>query len=213
MIIIAIIPTFLVINYFAFIKSRIYFKNEYDIKVSDSNDLVKKIELVDYSHYLNAPKNNLTTLLECNYIDYETINYINDTIKNDTQFHLFPGYSHSCTYSFYAERFSQIYFTYNNETVFNSTYVNNSLMFSTWSVRFGTYYGRWYINFAKVPYISTEKEKIILTDITFVKMILNYGHIWAPLGGKSLTIDQYIILDNNFEIIAIIVPEIWTGIA
>ena len=208
-------PLIFVANYFIFIKARIFSSIIYDVNNPNFEELINKVETFDYFSNLEfhseyVPVNNQTQGL---WIDEDYINYLNEKINNDIEFHWFPFYSHYFIYSFYAEQQPQIYLTYNNNTILNSTYINNTLIFSTWSSCYGSYYGSWYINFTEVPFVYNENEKITLNDTIIVKQDVEYRHDYGTVGAEHHYIEQYVILDENFEIILIAIPEVFMVVA
>jgi len=204
------IPLILVGNYYLLIKGRIYANITYNVKIPQSEELIDKVESFDYysnlEFHLDYEPTNISQPRGY-WINDEFINYLNETINADTEFHWFPFYSHYFSYSFAAEQVSQIHFTYNDTTIFSSTHTNGTLIFSTWNIAYESYYGIWYINFAEVPLVYKESEKIALTDTILVKMNLYYDHDYGTLGAYTLNMEQYVFLDNDFNIIMVCIPK------
>ncbi|MHA1343703.1 MAG: hypothetical protein ACTSQG_06935 [Promethearchaeota archaeon] len=187
------------IIYFFIIKPNIYYIIDYDIDILQEERIIDKGELFEYQKYLKC----IEDCRELSYVDREFINSWKAIIDNDTGFHLDPGYYHYFIYEFKVREKSKIYLDYDNNTIYNAKYEDNSTIFYNSE-------GIFYLNFTIVPYVS-KKTTISLTNIILIEMSLEYSHkndfcsaIWKEW-------IQYAILDKYFNVILICVSNIMTA--
>jgi len=192
------------------ISTRIYFKINYHSNLSNSDEIIEKVESFDYVSYLKLHEYdgeiyNLSRF-SFQYIDSEYLDYLNQFINRElSSFHLWPFYYNYITYTFNATEVSKLYLTYNNDTIFETTYENNDTIFE--ADKFNGYWmGSWYINFTQIPYVPISQSTIILNDSFLVQMTLS--HRFDITLGESgwITLNQFLILDSNLQIIIVYIP-------
>ena len=190
-----LITSFFLYNYYFIIRPHIYYIIEYDVKVSEESELINNVEQLNYSKYLNCSETGMT---KC-YVD---LNYYKNRINGDTSFHINPNYYHFFEYLFKAENSSEIYLTYNNNSLFSIKNSNNSNLFPV-------YENVLYLNFSIIPYVYNESATLLLKDITIVKIDFTYiysGKEFAVSTGFNIV--QYVILEKNFDVILICISDL-----
>jgi hypothetical protein len=115
---------------------------------------------------------------------------------------VFLKYYHYFIYNFTATQSPLIYLTYNNYSIIDAKYPDNSTLWSQW-------YNIHYLNFSVVPYISNDSAIISLNDVIIVSLSLDYYYYDGD--GMVKFFKQFVILDLNFEVIFIILPYILTA--
>ncbi|MCJ7651804.1 MAG: hypothetical protein MUP85_24645 [Candidatus Lokiarchaeota archaeon] len=217
------ISIILIINNFIVI-SRIYYRVYYEVNLPNSDEIIDKTENFDYLKYLKMhdPYGNTQNLskFNINYIDREFIDFLKGKINRDNkEFHLNPFLSHNFIYIFNATAESKLYFSYNNNTIFNATYENQNAIFivdfddpigiftpngdsPTWFHSIGS----WYINFTQVPYVANQSSTILLNNTILVKMNLIYDYLYGNVGGESYCLKQNVIFNSNLQVIFIYAP-------
>lgn len=181
-----LITSFLLYNYHFIIRLHIYYTLEYDVNVSEESELINKVEQLNYSKYLNCSEIGMT---KC-YVD---LNYYKNRINGDTSFHINPNYYHYFKYLFKADNYSEMYLTYNNNSLFSIPVYENVL----------------YLNFSIIPYVYNESATLLLKDIIIVKLDFTYTY-----SGKEFTyptgfiMDQYVILEKDLDVILICISDL-----
>jgi len=196
------------------ILTRIYYKAYYEGDLSNSDYLVDKVESFDYIKYVkdqgrdqgyNLTKNS------GNYIDRDYIEYLKKKIDDDFwKFHWWPFHTHYFHYTFNATEESQIFFTYNNNSVIAGQYDDSRVIFVAYGYGDNIWEGKSFINFSQVPYVSennydpfTEYSTISLNNTILIKMELYYHYERALFGHKTCRTEQFIALNSNYQIIFI----------
>lgn len=182
------------------VRSRIYYTINYNVELSNKEELITKVENLNYTAYLN-------NYLELNefykrYIDIDYVNSLKSRIENDTYLHWELNYRHFLIYNCYAENHSMLYLTYNNNSIFNVKDHDNSSLIEhyQWDEV------AWYLNFTQIPYVYSENSTIMLEDMIFIEMRIDYGYYCGSLCGLWYFIKQYLLLDQNLDIVLIFIP-------
>jgi hypothetical protein len=184
------------------IRPRIYYRIKYNVELSNKEELINKVENFNYTAYLN----NYFELYEVykRYIDIDFVNFLKSRIENDTYLHWELNYRHYLNYNFRAENHSELYLTYNNNSILDvKDYDNSSLILVE---HYGWDEVAWYLNFTQIPFVYSENSTIMLEDMIFVKMRIDYGYYCGSLCGLWYFIDQYLLLDQNLDILLIFIP-------
>lgn len=184
------------------IRARIYYTIKYNVELSNKEELINKVENFNYTAYLN----NYFELYEVykRYIDLDFVNYLKSRIDNDTYLHWELNYNHYLIYNFRAEKHSKLYLTYNNNSILDVKDHDNSS--SILVEHYGWDEVAWYLNFTQIPFVYSENSTIMLEDMIFVKMRIDYGYYCGNLCGLWYFIDQYLLLDQNLDIVLIFIP-------
>ncbi|KKK45148.1 hypothetical protein LCGC14_0829360 [marine sediment metagenome] len=178
----------LIINNFIII-SRIGYRTHYEVNLPNSEEIIEKTETFDYlkylkMHKLNGEVQNLSKF-NANYIDREFIDFLKRKINREiNSFHWWPFTYFSIIYSFSATEELTLYFSYNNNTIFNATYENQNAIFTVPPPYVYDFIGSWYINFTQVPHVVNQSSTIMLNNTIFIKMILKYDHTYGNVGGE-----------------------------
>jgi hypothetical protein len=186
------------------ISTRIYFKINYSSNLSNSDEIVERVESFDYISYLKLYEydgeiHNLSRF-SFQYIDSEYLDYLNQYINREiSSFHLWPFYHNNITYTFNAIEVSKLYLTYNNNTIFEATYENNDTIFEVDKFN-GNWIGCWYINFTQIPFVSNAQSTILLNDSFLVQMMLSHRYDISLGESGLITLNQFLILDSNLQI-------------
>jgi len=192
------------------ILTRIYYKTYYEGDLQNFDYLVDKFESFDYIKYVkdqardqeyNLTKNSGT------YIDRDYIEYLKEKIDDDFwKFHWWPFHTHYFHYTFNATEESQIFFTYNNNSVIAGQYHDSRVIFLAYGYGDNIWEGKSFINFSQVPYVSdydpfTESSTISLNNTILIKMELYYHYVRAAFGHKTCRTEQFIVVNSNYQII------------
>lgn len=196
---------FPILNNLIVIRSRIYCIINYDVQGSDREEIINRIELLNYSSYLN----NYFDGEYKSYADRDFVVYLKNRIENDIKFHWELFYEHYLRYYFLAENHSELYLTYNNNTIFSVKEQNNFSLFSLENYYWNEF--AWYLNFTQLPYVYGDNFTILLSNAIFIEIHLDYGYYCGNLCGLWYSIDQYIVLTINLDVLMIFIPH--TGIA
>ncbi len=198
--------SFLIINHFLIIRPNIYFKIKYNISVSNENELIERVELFNYSQYLDCSNEYYTCEEKKCFIDRESINCFKSKISSDKKFHINPLYYHYFLYNFNAEAHSEVSLSYNNNTIFNCTYFNNKVLFGP------SYTNILYLNFSMLPYVYNSSNTLLLSDIVIVDIHFFYTHRGDfMISGISFELQQYLIMDSNYNFLLIYIPFLLTA--
>jgi len=189
------------------IKSRIYYLIDYDVQGSNREEIINRVETLNYSVYL---QNSIELDDEFkSFIDADFVRFLKGRIGNDTKFHWELSYGHYLRYYFIAENHSDLYLTYNNNTVFNVKDQNNQSLLLVENYLWTEI--AWYLNFTQLPYVYGDNFTILLSDAIFIEISLSYGYSCGSLCGLYYSIDQYIVLSSNLDALMIFIP--YTGVA
>ncbi len=189
------------------IKSRIYYLIDYDVQGTNREEIINRVETLNYSVYL---QNSIELDDEFkSFIDADFVRFLKGRIGNDTKFHWELSYGHYLRYYFIAENHSDLYLTYNNNTVFNVKDQNNQSLLS--EVDYLWTEIAWYLNFTQLPYVYGDNFTILLSNAIFIEIRLDYGYSCGSLCGLGYSIDQYLVLSPNLDALMIFIP--YTGVA
>lgn len=135
------------------------------------------------------------------YVDRDLIDFLKNRIKNDIGFRLLPFYQHNLRYSFLGKHHSKLNLTYNDNWIYNIKEENNqSLVLSqttSWSE------SNLYLNFNLIPHVHKEITTLILNNVFFVKMKVDYVWVCGYICYHDHSHEQYLLLDENLDIILI----------
>jgi len=184
-------------------KSRIYYFIDYDVQGSNREGIITKVETLNYTVYLN---NYIERDDEFeNVIDADFVRYLKGRIENDTKFHWETFYGHYLRYFFIAENHSTLYLSYSNNTIFNVKDQNNQSLLSVENYFWADI--AWYLNFTQLSYVYSVKTTILLSNVIFIEMYLDYGYHCGNVCGLSYSIDQYLVLSPNLDALMIFIPQ------
>ena len=197
---------FPVIN-FTLNESRIYYVIDYDVEGSNREEIITKVETLNYSIYL---KNYFEGNREYqSYVNADFIQYLKSRIENDTKFHWEMSYSHHLRYFFVAENHSKLYLNYNNNTIFYVKDQNNQSLLSSDSYHWT--YNAWYLNFTQLSYVYSNSKTVLLNNVIFLEINLKYGYTCGNVCALDYSITQYLLLSPNLDTLMIFIP--YRGIA
>ena len=184
------------------IRPRIYYRIKYNVELSNKEELINKVENFNYTAYLN----NYFELYEVykRYIDIDFVNFLKSRIENDTYLHWELNYRHYLNYNFQAENHSELYLTYNNNSILNIKDHDNSSIILVEHYEWDEV--AWYLNFTQIPFVYSENSTIMLEDMIFIEMRIDYGYNCGSLCGLWYFIEQYLLLDQNLDIALIFIP-------
>jgi len=185
------------------IKSRIYYFIDYDVQGSNREEIITKVETLNYPVYLNNYFEGYEEYKS--YIDTDFVQHLKNRIENDTKFHWEMFYRHYLRYDFIAENHSKLHLSYNNNTIFNVKNQNNQTLLSVENY----YWNRvaWYLNFTQLSYVYKDNSTILLSNVIFIEIHLDYGYYCGNLCGLWYNIDQYLILNPNLDSLMIFIPH------
>jgi hypothetical protein len=172
------------------------------VELSNKEELINKVENFNYTAYLN----NYFELYEVykRYIDIDFVNFLKSRIENDTYLHWELNYRHYLNYNFRAENHSELYLTYNNNSILNIKDHDNSSIILVEHYEWDEV--AWYLNFTQIPFVYSENSTIMLEDMIFIEMRIDYGYYCGSLCGLWYFIEQYLLLDQNLDIVLIFIP-------
>jgi hypothetical protein len=179
--------------YNAYIRSIIYYIIEYDIDLSNREEIINKVENLNYTAYLNQSYNSyIPTRKTC--VDNDLINLLKSIIENYTGSN--PINFH---YSFSGENYSKLYLTYSNNTIFSLKDQNNQTLFLKKA--------RWkacrYLNFTQIPHVFNDTSTTALSELIFIKIILEKREFCGLACYVNYDFEQYLLLSKNLDVILI----------
>jgi hypothetical protein len=201
------------------ILKHINYEINYKINTGNPEMVAEKVETLDYPSLLkyrdfygiirDISNSSFDDHLITNYLDREYIKYLKEEIIKDSKiFHWWFGYRRSFNYELNANMVSTINFTHENGTIVRAQYENQEEIFTVrqFDYIYGTP-GYWYINFSLIPY-SVNKTSILLNNSVLITMVLDYDHSYGSLAALSYQVDQYLVLNENLQVLFIYVPKI-----
>jgi len=189
------------------IKSRIYYFIDYDVQGSNREEIITKVETLNYTVYLNNYFEGYEEYKS--FVNADFVQYLKNRIENDTKFHWEMFYRHYLRYVFIAENHSKLYLTFNNNTIFNVKDQNNNSIFLVENYRWNRV--AWYLNFTQLSYVYSDNTTILLSNAIFIEIHLDYGFHCGNVCGLWYSIDQYIVLSPNLDAFMIFIP--YRGVA
>ena len=183
-------------------ESRIYYSIDYNVQVSNREEIISKAESLNYKVYLNDYIDRGAEFKS--FIDADSIRYFKGRVENDTKFHWEVGYGHHLSYLFLAENHSKLYLTYNNNTIINVKDQNNQSLLSLENYHWMDI--AWYLNFTQLSYAYSDKTTILLSDVIFIEMRLDYDYHCGSLCALWYSIDQYVLLSPSLDALMIFIP-------
>jgi len=185
------------------IRSRIYYKIEYNINLSNREEIIHKAENVDYTAYLHNFDYDYMHTGISSYVDRDLLHLLKSRIENDIGIKLWPYYEHYLRYFFMGVNHSKLYLTYTDNRIFSLNDKNNqSLLLS------GDYYWEefdWYLNFNQIPHVYDNKSTLILNELIFVEIIVEYEWNCGYICLHEYSFEQYLLLNEDLEVIVILI--------
>jgi hypothetical protein len=206
--VIGIILTRILYNLFV-IKPKIYYIIEYNVDLSNREEIIQKAENFNYANYLHSCHPDLWYDMNC-YIDSDLILPLKNRIETD-DFSIFqkhwPKYQHNLHYYFLAENHSKLYLTYNNHTIFSVKDHNNESIFAREDYIFTEMVEdiTLYLNFTQISYAHTETSIEVLNDLILIEMDLEYAWVCGFVCVHSHSFEQYLLLDDSLNVALIFV--------
>jgi hypothetical protein len=179
------------------IRDVIYYLIEYDIDLSNREEIIDKVETFNYSAYLNY--SSYAILLDHDYksyIDRDFIDFLKAKIDNYNE-----SNPHNLHYSFLGENHSEVYLTYNDNTIFGLQDQNNQTLFSKrWRPT-----QRLYLNFTQIPFVGGNISRLKLNNLIYIE--INVKYVLESHYGilDEYECEQYLLLDKNLDIVLIYV--------
>lgn len=185
------------------IRSRIYYIIDYDVQGLNREEIISKVETLNYTAYLN----NFFEVDDeyKSYVDMDFVVYLKSRIENDTNFQWEMLYEHYLRYIFFAENHSRVYLTYNNNTIFSVKDQNNQSLFFVENYDWDDV--AWYLNFTQLSHVYSDNTTILLSNAIFIEIHLDYGYYCGNLCGLWYSIDQYLVLSTNLDALMIFIPH------
>jgi len=185
------------------LNSRIYYIIEYDVQAQDKDEIIFGVESLNYTAYLN--NRGWENDIYKSYIDASFVELLRSAIEDATRFHWQLWYRHYLRYYFTARNRSSLFLTYNNNTIFSIKDQSNSTLLSIedyWWDQIA-----WYLNFTHLPYVYNDNGTVLLNNAIFVHMRLEYGYYCGSLCGLWSSIEQYLVLSSNLDVLMIFIES------
>ena len=186
------------------IRARIYYTIDYDVNLSNREEIINKIENLDYSAYFSSYYDDNYYMYGIkSYVDSDLTFLLKNRIQNDNGFKIliWPFYMHFLGYSFLAENHSKLYLTYNNFSINSVKDQYNQSLFLREDYYFLDY--SWYLNFTQIPYVHGDSSTFVLSDFIFVEINLEYRWHCGYLCEHSHSFEQYLVLSENLDVVLI----------
>jgi len=185
------------------LNSRIYFIIEYDVRAPDKDDIINEVESFNYTAFLN--NKGWEHDIYKKYIDVDFVEYLKSSIEDATRFHWELWYEHYLRYYLTARNRSSLFLTYNNNTIFSVKDQSNNTLFSIEDYSWD--WIAWYLNFTHLPYVYNENSTVLLDNAIFVQMRMEYGYYCGNLCGLWHSIEQYVVLSSNLDVLVIFIDS------
>jgi len=185
------------------IRPRIYYKIEYNINLSNREEIIHKVENLDYTAYLYNFHHDYMDTGISSYVDRDLIHLLKNRIENDIGIKLWPYYEHYLHYFFMGENHSRLYLTYSDNRIFSLNDKNNQSLLLR-----GDYYWEefdWYLNFNQIPHVYSNKSTLILNELIFVEIIMKYEWHCGYICLHQHSFEQYLLLNEDLEVILILI--------
>jgi hypothetical protein len=186
------------------IQPRIHYVIEYDVNVPNREALINEVENLNYTTWLSNENLGLSVGMK-GYIDEDFVLLLKGRIENDMGFKWWPFYEHHLYYDFIAEPHPILNLTYSNDTIFSVKDASNGSLIPVEDYDWNNV--AWYLNFTQVSSVYGPNSTVSLTDIVAIEMRLDYGYHCGNVCALSYCIDQYLILNEDLDVILIIVPH------
>jgi hypothetical protein len=186
------------------IRPNIHYRIEYDINLPNGEVIVNTAENLDYPSYLSLTYcdeySRLYEGITC-YVDRDLIEFLKNRIVWDTWPRLKPWYKHTLRYSFLGENHSKIFLTYKDNWIYDISDYNNQSLISRrlWGET------DLYLNFAYIPHENDETTIILMNELIFVHMSVEY--VWVCAGYVCYhhhSFEQYLLLDMSLNVLLIL---------
>ncbi|MFX1239804.1 MAG: hypothetical protein ACFFA7_01000 [Promethearchaeota archaeon] len=171
--------------YNAYIRSRIYYIIEYNIDLSNREEIIDKVETLNYSAYIYY---SYPYEYGQPYVDRVLIDSMKSLIENDTGY---LYWTHYLRYSFLGENHSKLYLTYDGDTILSLKDQNNQSLFL---ITYEGYHDS-YLNYTQIPYVSDGNSTLELNESIFIEINLDYKWQW-----NYSWYEQYLLLTKNLDI-------------
>lgn len=187
------------------IRPKIYYEIEYDITLPNREAIINGVENLNYPNYLSSNcyyDSGLYEGITC-YVDRNLVDFLKNRIEDDIWPRWMPWYQHNLCYSFLGENHTRLNLTYNNNWIYSLKDYNNQSLISS---QFYWQDYDLYLNYAKIPNVGSAKSSLVLNDLIFVKMSVEY--VWVgdrPLWYHTHSFEQYILLDLSLDVLLILV--------
>jgi len=185
------------------LNSRIYSIIEYDVRAPDKDEIIIGVETLNYTAYLN--NRGWDHDIYKSYIDASLVELLRNTIEDVTRFHWELWYEHYLRYYFAARNRSSLFLTYNNNTIFSVKDQSNNTLLSIDNYSWNRI--AWYLNFTHLSYVYNNSSTILLNNAIFIHMSLDYGYYCGSLCGLWHSIEQYLVLSSNLDVLVIFIES------
>ena len=202
-VVIILIP---LLSNFMYIRSRIYSIIDYNVDLSNREEIINKVENFNYEEYLNSYSNNYYIDDDItSYVDIDLIRFLKNQIENDIGLRIWPYYKHNLVYSFLAENYSKLYLSYSNLSIFSIKDQNNQSLFLREDNRWWEF--SWYLNFAQIPYVQGDESTLVLSDFLFVRINVEYEWLCGFVCEHRHSFEQYLVLSKNLDVVLIFIYD------
>ncbi len=196
------IIVFPILNELIVIRSTIYYTIDYDVKGSNREEIINKIEMLNYTVYLNNFRDDYYDFKS--FVDRDFVAELKSRIEKDIKIHWEIFYRHSLRYSFIAENHSELYLTYNNNSIFSVKDQNNNSLFLLKSFYWNE--PAWYLNFTQLPDVYGDNFTMLLSNAIFIEIHLDYNYYCGNVCALNYSIDQFIVLNTSLDVLMIFIP-------
>jgi len=176
---------------------------DYDINLSNRGELIYRVENLDYSAYLNNDYYDDWYEGITSYVDRDLIDFLKNRIDKDIGFRLSPFYQHNLLYSFLGEYYSNLNLTYKDNYIYNIKEENNQSLLLSQTAFWSEF--KLYLNFHLIPHVSDDVFSLMLNNLFFVRMKVDYKWVYGYLGYHDHSYEQYLLLDENLTILLIFI--------
>ncbi|MFX1595314.1 MAG: hypothetical protein ACFFBK_04545 [Promethearchaeota archaeon] len=185
------------------IRSRIYYIIDYSINLSNRDEIIYKVENLNYTAYLHNLNYDYQYFGINSYVDRDLIHFLKSRIEKDIGFKWWPSYQHYLRYSFLGDNHSKLYLTYSNNTIFSLKDQNNQSLL----LRGDKYWEGfdWYLNLTQIPYVYGDNATLILSELIFVEINVEYEWTCGYVCFHEYLFKQYLLLSKNLDIMLIFI--------
>jgi len=195
----------LVVYNLVVIRPKIYYEIEYDITLPNREAIINRVETLNYSTYLSSNcyyDSGIYEGISC-YVDRNLVNFLKNRIEAEVWPRWMPWYRHNLYYSFLGEYHAMLKLSYDDNWIYSLKDYNNQTLISS---QFWWWEYNHYLNSAKVPNVGSDKSILVLNDLIFVKMRVEYSWVGEdPLWYHDHSFEQYILLDLSLDVLLILV--------
>ncbi|MFX1593030.1 MAG: hypothetical protein ACFFCL_10080 [Promethearchaeota archaeon] len=185
------------------IRPRIYYKIEYNVNLSNREEIIYKVENLNYIAYLHNFDYDYQSSGISSYVDRNLIHFLKSRIENDGGFTLWPYYRHYLHYIFLGKNHSKLYLIYNNNTIFSLKDKNNQSLLLKGDKYWEGF--TWYLNFTQIPYVYGDISTMVLSELIFVEINVEYEWNCGYVCFHEYLYKQYLLLSKNLDVILILI--------